>query len=310
MKEKRNKLTLVDSGFVFALAIFTPAVVSLVLAFVMYGNKDFLAGAERYWVLAFISQFILLACSVGYSLKQKIALPAAVGMKNKVKAWHIALIVPLGFALLCFNLPVQTAITNFLQNCGLEMSAASSMPPIENIGMLFLAIALVAVLPSFGEEIIYRGFICNTMAAPGSKIDVKAVFLSAALFAVMHQSPLQTVHPFILGVVMAVVYLATRSIWASITLHFTNNLLVIVLGYACGGAFEAFVVSNWWWIMPAALVVALPILYLFVKNAKSVDWEPTQEVIDARLKERNKSLPYFVAATFFCLVMWVFVLIG
>lgn len=305
MNNKRENINITDGAKVFALAIFIPAFVSVLLAFVMYGNNSFLADtAARYWVLAFLGQFLLLACAVGYSAYGKINLIKAVGFKTRPRLYQAGLIVVLALALLCFNLPVQYAVTSFFAKLGLDMSGASTMPAISDGGTLTLAVLLVAVMPAFAEEIIYRGFICGTLSAGDKKIGPGAVFVSAAIFSIMHQSPLQTVHPFILGCVMAVVYLSTRSLWASVLLHFTNNFAVILLGCFAPG-FEAFVVSNWWWVMPVAALVIAPIIFLFVKTASQ---KSDEELRPITVAERNKSLPFFAAAVFFCLFMWFFVL--
>lgn len=307
MNNKRERINIADGGKVFALAIFIPAVVSVILPFIMYVSPSFLADETvRYWVGVFLSQFLLLASSVGYCVYGKVNIVKATRLDRKIKWWHAALAIVLAFALLCFNLPIQSAVTNFLAGLGLDMSAASAMPSLDNAGAVILAVILVAVMPAFAEEIIYRGFICNALSSGDRKISAKAVLISAAIFAVMHQSPVQTIHPFILGCVMATVYLATGSLWTSVILHFVNNFIVIILSAVAPG-FETFVVANWWWIMLIAAAVIAPVMYLFVKNAVS---KSDDEIMPITVEERNKSLPYFVAALFFCLFMWVFVLLS
>jgi len=303
----KNKISMKDSGIVFALSVFGTAIVSLVLAFIMASAEGFLSDQKTLqWVSGVVAQLIIIGCAVGYGIYKKINVPTAVGAKNPLKLWQVALLLVLAFAMLCFMLPVQTFISDLLVNAGLS---APTGVVVESAGDLVLALVIAAVLPSLCEETLYRGFVCNSFARPGKKVDISAVLISSALFAIMHMSPWQTVHPFALGCVIAIVYLATRSIWSAVILHFTNNALVLLLGYFLKGSFEAFVVANWWWIMIIALAIIVPTLWLFVKKGH-ITQDATDEVMALRAVDRNKSLSFFTAGGVFCLFMWVFVIIG
>ncbi|MBR5145316.1 MAG: CPBP family intramembrane metalloprotease, partial [Clostridia bacterium] len=291
----------------FALSIFATAIISLVLSFIMVSNESFLSDKKTLqWVSGVVAQLCIVACAVGYSIKKQINLPTAVGAKNKIKLWHIPALILLAFAVLCFMLPVQTFVANLLTNAGLTSPDGVI---IDTTGDLVLGLVIACLLPALCEETVYRGFLCNSFAKPGKKVDVCAVLVSSALFSIMHMSPWQTIHPFALGCVIAIVYLATRSIWAAVILHFTNNALVLLLGYLLKGSFEAFVLANWWWIMLVALAIIVPVIWLFVKKAH-VTQDATDEVMALRAVDRNKSLSFFTAGTVFCLFMWVFVVIG
>lgn len=296
-----------DSGIVFAMSVFGTAIVSLMLAFVMASVDGFLSDEKTLqWVSGIVAQLLIIGCALGYSFYKKINLPTAVGAKNPLKLWQVALLLVLAFAVLCFMLPVQTFVSNTLVKAGLSTPTGVV---VESTGDLVLALVVAALLPSICEETLYRGFLCNSFAKPGKKVDFCAVLVSAALFSIMHMSPWQTIHPFALGCVIAIVYLATRSIWAAVILHFTNNALVLLLGYLLKGSFEAFVLANWWWIMLVALAIIVPALWLFIKKAHVTE-DATDEVMALRAVDRNKSLSFFTAGTVFCLFMWVFVVIG
>lgn len=296
-----------DSGIVFAMSVFGTAIVSLMLAFVMASVDGFLSDEKTLqWVSGIVAQLLIIGCALGYSFYKKINLPTAVGAKNPLKLWQVALLLVLAFAVLCFMLPVQTFVSNTLVKAGLSTPTGVV---VESTGDLVLALVVAALLPSICEETLYRGFLCNSFAKPGKKVDFCAVLVSAALFSIMHMSPWQTIHPFALGCVIAIVYLATRSIWAAVILHFTNNALVLLLGYLLKGSFEAFVLANWWWIMLVALAIIVPSLGLFIKKAHVTE-DATDEVMALRAVDRNKSLSFFTAGTVFCLFMWVFVVIG
>lgn len=87
---------------------------------------------------------------------------------------------------------------------------------------------VVCILPALCEEILFRGLIFNGLKRISTKV---GVFGSAFLFMIMHGNPDQTVHQFILGVVLAIVYLATNNLWVPILLHFFNNFIAVSYAY-------------------------------------------------------------------------------
>ena len=307
MNKFKKQISVTDTGWIFALSIFGTAIVSLILSFVMVANQDFLSDQKSLqWVSGVVAQLLILGCAIGYSVNKQIDLPTAVGAKNKIKLWQIPALILLAFAVLCFMLPVQTFVSTLLTNAGLVAPAGMV---IDTTGDLVLGMVIACLLPAICEETVYRGCLCNSFARPGKKIDIKAIAISSFLFALMHMSPWQFVHPFVLGGFIAFVYLATRSIWAGVILHFSNNAMVLLFGYLLKGAFETFVVANWWWIMIVALLAMASIVWLFAKGAKIIQ-DATDEVMQLRKIDVAKSLSVFTAGTVFCLFMFVFVIIG
>jgi len=307
LNDFKNKISMTDGGKVFAFSIFGTAVVSIILAFIMTANAGFLADEKtRQWVSGLVAQLILIGSAVFVGIKNKIDVATAVGAKKSIGLLHVCLLVVLAFATICFMLPIQTAISTFLANMGLNEPQGVS---IDTSADLILGLVIVALLPALCEETVYRGFVCNSMARCDKKIDFKAIVISSALFAIMHMNPWQLVHPFVLGGIIAFVYLATKSFWAAAVLHFSNNALVLLLTYLTQGAFDLFIVKNWFWTMPLALVVIIPVIWLFAKNAK-VCQTPSQEEFQLRVQERNNSLSWYTAGTVFCLVMFFMTLFG
>ena len=100
--------------------------------------------------------------------------------------------------------------------------------PMYNFGYLILDLIILAVLPAICEELIFRGIIFSGLRQYG---EIKAVFLSATLFMLIHSSVEQTVYPFFVGVVLALLMLKTNNIIYPIILHFLNNAIVVVANY-------------------------------------------------------------------------------
>jgi hypothetical protein len=80
---------------------------------------------------------------------------------------------------------------------------------------------IMAVAPAIGEELVFRGVIGRGLVA---RWGVPAgVILTSLLFAGAHLHPAHAIGVVPLGIFMHLMYLATRSFWAPVLVHFLNN---------------------------------------------------------------------------------------
>ncbi len=86
-------------------------------------------------------------------------------------------------------------------------------------------LAVVVVAP-VAEELFFRGFMLGGLVAAVG--DLRAIVVSSALFAAMHASIGTFIPLFAAGVLLAWLYLRTRSIWPPIAAHSTQNALAIL----------------------------------------------------------------------------------
>ncbi len=78
-----------------------------------------------------------------------------------------------------------------------------------------------AVLPAICEEFIYRGILCHEYERGGV---LRAVIVSSVFFALLHFN-LQNLPMYLFsGVILAMTYYATRSLFGSILAHFLYNI--------------------------------------------------------------------------------------
>lgn len=96
-----------------------------------------------------------------------------------------------------------------------------------------LLLVIVGVGPAIGEELVFRGVIgrglINRLGVIGG------VLLTSLLFAVAHGTPAHAIATLPLAFFLHLCYLATRTIWAPILVHFLNNALsVSMLKYNLG----------------------------------------------------------------------------
>ena len=102
---------------------------------------------------------------------------------------------------------------------------------------------VVAVIPAFMEEILFRGIILNN--AEEELGTVRVVLISGFCFSLYHGSVEQTVYQFIIGCLFGLLAVRSRSLGPVIVTHFINNALIIIM-LACGAYDEAgeLIISN------------------------------------------------------------------
>ena len=197
------------------------------------------------------------------------------GFEGRFSLWATLLVIPLSVALICMGQPLAEGFVRLVALIGYDTSAATSIMP-STPGELAATLILVALLPAIAEEYVFRGCVARAFARKGY---VFAVFMSALLFAIMHGSPLQLVHQFLIGVVCAVLFFATRSLWPPIILHFLNNAIALVLGYVQNRGSAFAVPEAWQYVVMCVVGVAatigllIAVIYLCKARAAKVDPE-------------------------------------
>lgn len=86
---------------------------------------------------------------------------------------------------------------------------------------------VIGVWGPFAEEIFFRGFVLAAMLPVVGAL--RATLISAGIFALAHFN-LGTMLPiFVTGILLAWLYIKTRSLWPSITAHAAQNLLALMV---------------------------------------------------------------------------------
>lgn len=123
---------------------------------------------------------------------------------------------------------IYTAVTSDAQNVQASYQAAASA------GWWSLVLGLIAgaILTPVGEEAFFRGVVANALLTRyGPWVGIIG---SAAVFAIAHGiNPVLPV-AFVVGVLTALLYRASGSIWPGVVLHGTNNAIAFVLPVIVG----------------------------------------------------------------------------
>ncbi|MBE6558260.1 MAG: CPBP family intramembrane metalloprotease [Ruminococcaceae bacterium] len=90
---------------------------------------------------------------------------------------------------------------------------------------IFALYMTLSLAPAFAEELLFRGVVYSNLRPYGKTY---AILVSSLMFALMHQNAAQLFYTMVAGVILALVYEATDSIWTSILLHMCNNLYAVL----------------------------------------------------------------------------------
>lgn len=101
----------------------------------------------------------------------------------------------------------------------IEMLETASRHP----GFILGALALTVILAPICEELLFRGLVFNALKRRFGV--VTGVLVSGLVFCLAHGSILALPAIWLMGVILAIVYHRTGSLWVSIIAHSTNNLI-------------------------------------------------------------------------------------
>jgi sodium transport system permease protein len=151
---------------------------------------------------------------------------------------------------------------------------------LEHIPNLGTAVVLIAVIPAICEELAFRGFILTGLER-GHRTR-SAILLSALLFGFMHVLVSlfqQLFNATLLGLVLGLLAVRSRSILPGILFHFINNGLGVVMGSRANDPALRRIATwlyrdpagqlyHWWWVVLGTLVSALLLSWLWQSGGR------------------------------------------
>ncbi len=154
---------------------------------------------------------------------------------------------------------------------GLEDTAAqltAALTETGEIGPLLANLFIIALIPAIGEEMIFRGLMIPILRRWTNSAHW-AVWISAILFSSMHLQFYGFLPRLILGALLGYLFVWSRSLWAPIIAHFTNNALALVVIFLMSrGNLETDLDSfepsgsDWVWLGVTIVIAAWLIVYL------------------------------------------------
>lgn len=124
---------------------------------------------------------------------------------------------------------LSTYFMSFLSGIGIK---PIDTPELQDgsLSVFLINVLTIAVLPAILEELVFRGFILQSLRIAGDRI---AIITSGVLFGLMHGTLYQIPFAIILGIVFGYIALKTESIWMTMVLHFINNFMAVFMEYIC-----------------------------------------------------------------------------
>lgn len=260
----RRNIGVSEGSSIYLLGLCAGSILANIMLTFSTGSNSALA-----WIALAINQIGFLIVVFLYCYFRKVEFVSVVPVKKSpnVKQWFLLPLISI--ATIILFLPITNLFVELLTVMG--YSGTVGIPKATSIGLYFLSLFVIAILPAIGEEFLFRGPVFSSYLTKGVWW---AILMSGFLFSIMHASPLQTVHQFGLGVVLAIVLLISRSIWACVFIHFFNNFVVITIDTFIP-EIDALIVSLGDWIYLtnfASIIVGLflvvTLLYLFFRSGE------------------------------------------
>jgi membrane protease YdiL (CAAX protease family) len=140
-----------------------------------------------------------------------------------------------------------------------------------SISGLLINIFMIAILPAFAEEILFRGVLTNLFKDWTKNMHV-AVFLSAFIFAAIHLQFYGFFPRFLLGTAFGYLFFWSGSLWLPIVAHFTNNFLSVMVEFLFRKGIiqtnaDNFGVDNAAWLTVLSFVGVAGIMYYIYNHA-------------------------------------------
>lgn len=138
-----------------------------------------------------------------------------------------SMLMGIGLAFLVHPLSIETC--SFMVDRGFLPP-----PPMETLGQIsallksvdvspWLLITVFAVTPAICEEIAFRGFILSGLAK-GGRLGI-AIIVSSLMFGVVHMIPQQAFNAAMLGLLLGLLAVHSRSLFPAIAFHLCNNTI-------------------------------------------------------------------------------------
>lgn len=135
----------------------------------------------------------------------------------------------MGISLAFLVHPISIELSSYVVESGIlpppPQEGLSRISQILSSGDLpqWLIVAVFAVTPAICEEIAFRGFILSGLAR-GGRLGI-AVVVSSLMFGIIHMIPQQAFNAALLGMILGLLAVHSRSLFPAIAFHFCNNAI-------------------------------------------------------------------------------------
>lgn len=150
----------------------------------------------------------------------------------------IILIASSPFVNLLMEFNNKLVLPDFMKSIGLWMKESEEKAAVltelflkaDNIGVFLFNLLLIAVIPAFAEEMLFRGFLQKIFHEMFKNIHI-AILVSAFIFSAIHLQFYGFLPRFVLGIILGYTFYFTGNIWFPIIAHFVNNGMAVFISF-------------------------------------------------------------------------------
>lgn len=151
------------------------------------------------------------------------------------------------------------------------MDITKFLTTFDSFPQFLLAFVVIAILPSIGEELVFRGMLQNFLA---KSVNIHiAIWIAAIIFSSIHVQFYGFVPRMLLGALFGYLYYWSANLWVPIIAHFFNNGFTLLMVYLNQEEVMNFDIENtestpWYVIIISGILSFLLMLYFynFFKN--------------------------------------------
>ena len=133
-----------------------------------------------------------------------------------------------------------------------------------SVGMMFVNLFVMALLPAVGEEMMFRGWLQRVL---GKSVSCHtAIWVAAFVFSAIHFQFYGFIPRMLIGAALGYLYYYTGSLWAPIVAHFTNNAAAVVTAFLTYNGytsidFDVIGTGDTWYLSVASVAVCVALLF-------------------------------------------------
>lgn len=138
-----------------------------------------------------------------------------------------------------------------------------------SVGMMFVNLFVMALLPAICEEMMFRGWLQRVL---GKSVNYHtAIWVSAFVFSAIHFQFYGFIPRMLIGAALGYFYYYTGSLWAPIVVHFTNNAAAVVTSFLSYNGytsvnFDLLGTGDTWYLSVASLALCLALLFMLKRR--------------------------------------------
>lgn len=179
-----------------------------------------------YYLAGFLVEAVFGVAAWLVAVSGNVDIVKATGMNKKITGKMVLYGFLISFASLCFFAMLTLTYSDLLYILGYRNEY--NVPAIDTFWKYILVVITSCAAPAFFEDLLFRGVMVSGM----NKLkDTTILVFSALIFMLMHANADQTIHQFVMGIVLGLLFLKTKNLWLGVIVHFFNNFISVTMSF-------------------------------------------------------------------------------